>query len=480
MKTGLARIEEAYTSNFQEYLRGKDEQALRAAYELGREAVREQLSVLELAAIHHTVLASVLEDCGRPVDPQQVTRAASEFFLESLSAFEMVQRGFWEATQTARLEREHVTELRELAQASVGLNSTLSVGGILQVLVDQSRALMGAKKAVAQVTGQLPDAPPAMAVSGSDGPASDGPSSSGAESPGPEAGDVLAAPLIGRGDRIVGTIQLFGKEHGAFSDRDQSILRQLAQTASVAVQNAQLYERERRIAETLQRSLLPAVLPAIPGVELAIRFHPGPGVEVGGDFYDAFAIEAGAFGLVVGDVCGKGVEAAAVTSLARYTIRAVAMRQEDPSEVLKRLNETMLRSSVERFCTVLYGILRVADGGARFALARGGHIPPAVLRASGEVERVESAGALVGVFPDPQFEDRVVDLRQGDALVMCTDGATERSSIGGEQGWESLIGTCAGLTAEAIAERLDEALVGEDGRPFQDDVAMMILRVRPT
>src|SRR5213593_4563367 len=141
-----------YCRAFLEYLAHGGEASLRAGYELGRQAVREQLSVMDLAEIHHAVLASVLGDPLPGIQTERVTRSAAEFFLEALSAFEMVQRGFWEATEAARLEKEHGVRLRRLADASLAINSTLSLRGILQVAVDRSRLVIGARCAVAAVS----------------------------------------------------------------------------------------------------------------------------------------------------------------------------------------------------------------------------------------------------------------------------------------------------------------------------------------
>src|SRR5213593_3414387 len=140
-----------YCRAFLEYLAHGGEASLRAGYELGRQAVREQLSVMDLAEIHHAVLASVLGDPLPGIQTERVTRSAAEFFLESLSAFEMVQRGFWEATETARLEKEHAARLRRLAEASLAINSTLSLPAIVQVAADRVRRAVEARCAVARV-----------------------------------------------------------------------------------------------------------------------------------------------------------------------------------------------------------------------------------------------------------------------------------------------------------------------------------------
>ena len=150
MSTEQTLVEDTYAVTFAEYVDVGGERSLRAAYELGREAVRQQLSVLELGGIHHRALALALRHRADPAEVEAVTRSAAEFFLEALSAFEMVQRGFWEATERARLEKNHAEQLRQLAEASLALNATLSLQEVLQVLADRSRAIIGARFSVAR------------------------------------------------------------------------------------------------------------------------------------------------------------------------------------------------------------------------------------------------------------------------------------------------------------------------------------------
>ena len=167
----------------------------------------------------------------------------------------------------------------------------------------------------------------------------------------------------------------------------------------------------------------------MPGADLAAEYVPaGEGMEVGGDFFDVFAIgDEDEWALVIGDVCGKGAEAAAVTALARYTLRAVSTRSPSPAATLATLNEEMLRQMPEpRFLTAALGHLAVRpDGGASGTLASGGHLPPLVLRAGGTPEVAACSGMLLGVEPDARAVDCPFTLGPGDALVLYTDGITE-------------------------------------------------------
>jgi serine phosphatase RsbU (regulator of sigma subunit) len=252
----------------------------------------------------------------------------------------------------------------------------------------------------------------------------------------------------------------------------------------MAVDNARLFAERAYIARTLQQSLLPAELPDIPGIEAAARFRPtGEGNEVGGDFYDLFESGGRGWTVVMGDVCGKGPDAAAITALARYTLRAAAMRERLPSRSLALLNEAMLRQrSDRRFCTVAYAYLEPMSEGARIGFASGGHPLPLLLRADGTVQPVGEPGSLLGVLPDPSFEDRSLSLAPGDVLVFYTDGVIEGRGANGpldEQGLVHLLAACAGEGADAIAARVEDAAVSaQDGSP-RDDIAVLVLRVAP-
>ena len=198
--------------------------------------------------------------------------------------------------------------------------------------------------------------------------------------------------------------------------------------AGAAVENARLYRAASRIARTLQTSLLPPVLPDVPGAELAAAFHPaGQGLEVGGDFYDVFSTGDGQWYLVIGDVCGKGAEAAAVTALARYTLRTAAARRRSPAEILRWVDEAMVGQDAAggRYCTIACAHIDLARSPARLTVSCGGHPLPVLRRADGEVEQVGAFGTLLGLGGEAALHDRSTDLHPGDTLVLYTDGLTE-------------------------------------------------------
>ncbi|MEY2532420.1 MAG: hypothetical protein QOF29_330, partial [bacterium] len=290
-------------------------------------------------------------------------------------------------------------------------------------------------------------------------------------------------PLVARG-RSVGTLTLGWRPPGRRASRDEwSLIEALAQRIALAVDSALQYQERAYVARTLQQSLLPGALPQIPGAEVAAEYVAGgEGMEVGGDFYDVFAVgDEDEWALVIGDVCGKGAEAAAVTALARYTLRAVTTRSPSPAATLATLNDEMLRQMPEpRFLTAVLGRMAVAaGGGARLTLASGGHLPPLVLRAGGTPEVAACRGTLIGVEPDAQSVDCALDLAPGDAIVFYTDGITEARAERPMPPDELAAALQPVLRdgAGAIAHRaVDVAAARADGR-LRDDVAVLVVRL---
>jgi PAS domain S-box-containing protein len=292
----------------------------------------------------------------------------------------------------------------------------------------------------------------------------------------------LVVPMSSRG-RMLGALTLATDPGGrCFDEHDLELAMELARRCATAIDNARLFSERAYIARTLQQSLLPAELPDIPGIEAAARFRPtGEGNEVGGDFYDLFESGAQGWTIVMGDVCGKGPDAAAVTALARYTLRAASMRAGPPSRSLRLLNEALLRQRDDRrFCTVAYAHLEPEQDGVRVGCAIGGHPLPLLLRADGGVEAVGAPGTLLGVLPEPNFEDTRVSLHAGDSLVFYTDGVVEGRGVNGpldETGLSHLLAACAGEGADAIAARVEEAALAASGGKPRDDIAVLVLRV---
>ncbi|MYR28386.1 SpoIIE family protein phosphatase [Streptomyces sp. SID4945] len=247
-------------------------------------------------------------------------------------------------------------------------------------------------------------------------------------------------------------------------------------------------DRLKLLNATLQKTLLPPVLVDVPGLDVAAYYHIASVDEVGGDFYDLFPLAAGTWGLFMGDVCGKGAAAAAVTSLARYTLRAAAVYDPDPAAVLANLNRVLnheYNGTDPRFCTVVFGLL-TADprrGGFHVTLASGGHPPALLLRHDGTADYIPTPGGqLIGVLPDAHIATTNVHLAPGDTLLLHTDGLTEAhtaTSPDGRYSDEALLDfgrdlapSTASATVTAIRELLDTFGTGVD-----DDTAVLAVHV---
>ena len=246
-------------------------------------------------------------------------------------------------------------------------------------------------------------------------------------------------------------------------------------------------ERFASLARTLQESLLPPDLPDIFGAEIAARYHPaGDGAEIGGDFYDVFQVGEAEWCAVMGDVCGKGAVAARLTALARYTLRAAAIRSHSVAENLEVLNAALVRQAEldrkrgeHRFATA--GVVRfhLDQQGLAVRCGSGGHPAGLVVRTDGRVEELDSRGPLLGVFDDVRFRSADGRLEDGDVLVLYTDGVTEarrgREEFGEERLLE-LLGRCAGSTASELTAAVEtEVLAFQDG-VARDDIAVLAIR----
>jgi PAS domain S-box-containing protein len=291
----------------------------------------------------------------------------------------------------------------------------------------------------------------------------------------------IAVPMVARG-RVNGVMTLVAAESGRrYGSGDLELVEELAGRAAVAVDNAMLYQARSAIARSLQRSLLPPALPMIPFAELAARYHAGgDGIEVGGDVYDVFEVDGGAWGVVVGDVCGKGPEAAALTALARHSLRTAALRERDPALAIQLLNQAILAQLEEEasFFTAVYALLEPAGPNVELTLARAGHPPPLVVRGSGRVERLAPSGGVLGVFEELEIAEVGATLAPGDALVLYTDGLL--AALGTplqEDTLVSLLSSCAGIGADEIAARIEAAATEPGADAQRDDIALLVLRV---
>ena len=293
----------------------------------------------------------------------------------------------------------------------------------------------------------------------------------------------IAVPLVKRG-RVLGALALVMTDsRRRYTDDDFTIAEAVAARIASALDNLRLLEEQREIAAALQASLLPSELPVIDGLEMAVRYSAnGEGVEVGGDFYDAFALSDDRWAVVIGDVCGTGPAAAAVTGLARHTIASAAWHGDDHCLVLQTFNRVMRRRHTDTFCTAIYGTLEPVGDGVRVTFACAGHPLPVLVASDGRTSTVGVPGRLAGVFDEVEPTPTTVALHPGDALILYTDGVTDVAPPHGlsPSDLEHLIARAAAgaESAEALADGIQEALAAI--LPFEDrhdDIALFVLRV---
>ncbi|CAL9603288.1 hypothetical protein SUDANB58_05482 [Streptomyces sp. enrichment culture] len=305
-----------------------------------------------------------------------------------------------------------------------------------------------------------------------------------------------AAPITTSDGQRLGTVNVLDTRPRRPTDAQLDALQDLAALVmdelelrlsairTVSAERDRRAEAER-LARTLQRTLLPPVLPAVPGLHAAAAYHTASAHEVGGDFYDLFPLDDGRWAFFLGDVCGKGADAAALTSLTRYTLRAAAIYDPDPCAALHNL-DTVLKGEYQggapRYCTAVFGVLQpLPDGSFEITLAGGGHPSALALRADGTVQPVSTAGGqLIGMLPEPRFVQTTTRLFPGDGLLLYTDGLTEaRVPDGTMLGEEGLVGHLTAVTAHTADDLLEsvEALLRRLGAGVSDDTALLALSV---
>jgi sigma-B regulation protein RsbU (phosphoserine phosphatase) len=301
-------------------------------------------------------------------------------------------------------------------------------------------------------------------------------------------------PLTTRDGHNLGTLCVLDREPRHLSGAQTDTLADLAGivmdelelrlAARCAVADEQrLRDQAQSTARALQAGLLPGALPEIPGADVAALYRPADASEVGGDFYDVFALSPGAWAVVVGDVSGKGPKAATVTAQARHTIRTAALTTDDPAALLDTLNRAMLLdragSELEHFCTVHLSVLAARDGGFAVRSAGAGHPSALVLRADGALDRIPATGPPVGWHDAARFTTSETTLASGDVLLVYTDGLSEARRAGRqveESGIADVLRERAGDRAGAIAGRLLE-LLAAPGVHAPDDAAAIVARV---
>ncbi|MFD4127426.1 PP2C family protein-serine/threonine phosphatase [Streptomyces globisporus] len=309
-------------------------------------------------------------------------------------------------------------------------------------------------------------------------------------------------PLLDAEGQVLGSFCVIDDSPRSWSPSDLTTLATLARSVSAEVRMRQMltasetaHRKSADLAHTLQAGLLPAALRTVPGIEAAASYMAASNrtrtdIEVGGDFYDLFRTHGDNYAAVLGDVCGKGVQAAQISSMARYTIRADASDTGSPAELLARLNTAMLDQDAPRFLTAVYIAFAPTIAGAGGTLALAGHPPALVRRAEGHVRPLGAPGTLLGVLPKPDFTDTPFTLGPGDLLLLYTDGATEArprpgtapedaGSVFGETDLAQALADTHGMDATATIDHLTSVLHAHHHGWASDDTALLALRATP-
>ncbi|MGH2756985.1 MAG: PP2C family protein-serine/threonine phosphatase [Actinomycetota bacterium] len=287
---------------------------------------------------------------------------------------------------------------------------------------------------------------------------------------------LLGVPLVVEGQTF-GVLHVGTLTPRRFGPEDEQFLQLVGDRVALAL-HVGLYERERAVAKTLQRTFLPELLPIVPGLELAARYRPISGREVGGDWYDVFILPSGLVAIAIGDVVGKGINAATTMARLRSGLRAYALEFISPSDVLDRMNRLLLHFDSESMATLLYGILDPDE--SRFTFSSAGHIPPAF--ATPMKNAVLSAlpvGPPLGATQDYDFLEAEEELQPNATMILCTDGLIERRHESLDVGLRRLAqASSEDAPLEDMADTIIQSLMTDEAH--EDDAALLLVRASRT
>ncbi|MFE9747760.1 PP2C family protein-serine/threonine phosphatase [Saccharothrix saharensis] len=297
-----------------------------------------------------------------------------------------------------------------------------------------------------------------------------------------EVGSIVVTPLPGHGVPAGALVLLRRVEQRTFTEGEESFARLFAARAGVAMSAAGMFAQQLSITETLMRELLPPTLRSVDGIEFAGRYRPALDTErVGGDFYDVHQVGDGESLAVLGDVCGKGLAAAVMTGKVRTTLRALLPLAGDHRRMLTLLNGALLSAHDTRFVTLVLASATRVGSDVRLRVTSGGHLPPLVVRANGEVHEVPTRGTLIGVLPEVDAVTAEVVLAPGETCLLYTDGITEAvgGPVGGEMFGEErlhrVLAACAGMPADAVVEHVHMVASQWIGGGGHDDIALLAI-----
>jgi serine phosphatase RsbU (regulator of sigma subunit) len=466
----------AYAAALRDYVSHPDAQNLLSAEELGRLALTDGFGVLEVVELHHRVV----EDLPPAGSGPPRTVQALPFLLQSLAALDVATKGFVESQTRFQAERAHSKRLQALVRTSVLILSELMVDERVRVGVDQARSVFAADGAAFQFER-------GGRVLVADDPRSEGTpvdlSCFAEETTGRQFSTAAPVPVhclgiaLSATGRPSGVLAVWRRE-APFSAFEEALIGQYANIMASALQHAHAYEQERDVAAALQHSLLLPKVPVIPEFTLAARYLPAARQRgVGGDWYDVISLPGQRIGMVVGDVMGHGVPAAALMGQLRVALRAYALEDRSPAHVLSCVDRLFQSLPDERFVTMVYAVL---ESTGTLHLANAGHPPPLVVEADGSSLLCREARSLpLGVGNGAtDREDFTLKLTPGSVLLLYTDGLVERRHAAIEQRLATLQAAVRGpvATLEELCDAAVAALVEPD---HEDDVCLLAASLSP-
>jgi hypothetical protein len=458
MSEPTADFAASYRSTLEQYVETGEEHQLEEAFALGREAFAGGVTLLSFLDLHRTSVETLLRRKPFPTTPDGQSEGRSriaatfQMLAEALATFEMAQRGYWEAQERARWEHQQGVLRDQLTEA--------------YLTVDRASLAQDERLAVIERTAAgLIEGCKGCRVHAIDDPEAPAPTHPGTFPIRNPRGQGVALLSVDLGDQPL-------------SDDQRYLLTEFSLMAGIALENSRQFAREQQIASMLQRDLLPAALPELPGLDIALRYLPGePGSHAGGDWYDVFEIEDGRVGLVVGDITGHGVGAAAAMGQLRIAVLAYALAGYEPEQVVEKVDHLIERMGASTIATMVYALVDVPR--CELTLVNAGHPPPIVVAGGASRRLLEGHARLLGVSPPLSGRDqRLVELRSGSHVLLYTDGLLEPFERAGGDGVGRLQDAADGF--EGTADELCDLVLAElapDGA--QDDICILAATLLP-
>ena len=458
MSEPTADFAASYSSTLEKYVETGEEHQLEEAFALGREAFAGGVTLLSLLDLHRTAVETMLIDKPSPTTAagqhagRSRIRATFQMLAEALATFEMAQRGYWEAQERARWERQQSVLRERLTQAYLAVD---------RASLDRDERLAVIERTAAE----LIEGCTGCRVHAIDDPTAPSPT---------DPGVFPIRNPRGQGVALL-SIELDGRP---LSDDQRYLLTEFSLMAGIALENSRQFAREQQIASMLQRDLLPTALPVQPGLDIALRYLPGePGSHAGGDWYDVFEIDDGRVGLVVGDITGHGVGAAAAMGQLRIAVLAYALAGYEPGEVIEQVDLLIERMGTGTIATMVYALVDLHA--CELTLVNAGHPPPIVVAGGVSRRLLEGHARLLGVSPPlSDRHQRLVELRSGSHVLLYTDGLLEPVERNGDDGVSRLQEVTEGFTGSA--DELCDLVLAElapDGA--DDDICILAATLMP-